>query len=1068
VQDTPQPKREYNVVHLEPRSLDDFVDAFERDFQSGAGRALKDYLPDRSDALYLPVLREIVRIDLEHGWESNRPRALDDYRTDFPELFSDAQSLQEVAFEEYRLRRRAGQSPSPEEYSRRYGVRTDGWPIPAEAPHEQFASVRVETAARSYRDFRFEAAELASVRIEEWRPPAEAGSEVGRLFRDLHAADERLAGRVADGLAGMPSAGEEFAGFRLVAELGRGAFGRVFLARQAALAGRPVALKLAPDVGGESQTLAQLQHTHIVPVYSVHRQGAVQAVCMPYCGAVTVADVTRRLRSSAELPTDGLALLAVLPEKERPAGVDTPSGPAPAVRAALAALDYPSAVLWLGGRVAEGLAHAHERGIQHRDVKPANLLLTDEGLPMLLDFNVAEDVKGGGAAAAMLGGTMPYMAPEHLAAFKGNGAGVDARADVYSLGIVLFELLTGRFPFPPSRLLDDSPGAMERLLQTMLRERSGPPPCPRKFNPTVSPATAAVVRHCLEPDPARRYQSARALSEDIERQLRHEPLLHASEPSLRERGKKWVRRHPKFGLWLSLAAVVLLTGLAAGSVWRALDLHRRAEELHLAEVAGQAAGKFGPLFREAQFQLLATAATPQERNQGEAAAREALDLFAVLEDDDWQERPLMTALPPAERARVRGEQGELLLLLAGHVSDKEEAARYNRLAEHCYDPEDTPALVWEQRGDDEQARATPVRNVRDRYLKARQLLLRKKYTEARRLLLEAVKEAPESYAVQFLLAISHEGLGNEPAACRCYSACIALMPDFYGPYVARAYSFARQHNYVEAEADLNRAIALDPDRPETYFERARARERLKGKDGKPRYAEAIADLKTAQEKGLPYTRVYFFRSRLSRLKGDRDAAKADFETGLKLTPTDAVSWDARGYARMNSDPKGALADFDEALKLDPINQNALMNKASTLAEVLDRQDEARTVLERALSAYPEYVPALAGQAVVLARLKKRDQALDLIDKALARSADGLTTYQAACVYALTSRVEPDDAATALYYLREALDLRFGMQHIDTDKDLAPVRNHPGFDKLSRLAALLRERQTPPRIRPRRN
>lgn len=1052
------------MVHLELQSLDGFVEAFERDCQSGTSRALKEYLPARGDALYLPVLRELVRIDLEHGWESNRPRALEDYRTDFPELFEDAQGLQEVAFEEYRLRRQAGQTPRPEEYSHRYGVRTDGWPRSAEDPDAGYASVRVETAARSYRNYllnRQGEADLASVQIDEWRPPASAGSEVARLFRDLHAADEQLASRVAEGLAVLPKAGEEFASFRLVAELGRGAFGRVFLARQAALAGRAVALKIAPDVGGESQTLARLQHTHIVPIYSVHRHGALQAVCMPYSGSVTIADVTRRLRSRKSLPTEGLALMAALSEKERPPGVDTSQGPAPAVREVLARLEYPSAVLWLGGRVAEGLAHAHERGVQHRDVKPANLLLTDEGVPMLLDFNVAEDATRGGAAAAMLGGTMPYMAPEHLSAFRSQGSGVDARGDVYSLGIVLYELLTGRFPFPPARLAEESPEAMDRLLQTMLLERSGPPPCPRKYNPSVSPATAAIIRRCLEPDPAHRYPSAKALAEDIERHLRYEPLLHAGEPSLVERGRKWVRRHPKLGIRLSVVAAILLAALAAGSAWRAAAFRQ-------AGLARDTVDRFGRLFRQAQFLLLVPSATKEERAQGKSAAREALDLFDALIDDDWQGRPLMTALPSIERERVRGELGELLLLLAGHSSDRSEAESYNRRAELCYGPDAAPALLWEQRGDEERAGSEQADNVRNRYLKARGLILRdKRYAEARRLLLRAVRDEPENYAVQLLLGIAHEGTGNEAAACRCYSACVALAPDFYGPYLARAESYYRQGNYIEAEADLDRIIALVPDRPQTYFERARVRRWLKGKDGKPRYADAVADLTTARDKGLPDTRLYFFQAQLRRLMGDPDGAKADLETGLKLTPSDAVSWDARGYAQMETAPEKALADFDQALKLDPANQNALMNKASVLAEVLDRQDAARTVLERALSLYPEYVPALAGQAVVLARLKKREQALDLMEKALAGPRDGLTTYQAACVYALTSRVEPNDATTALYHLREALDLRFGMQHIDNDKDLAPIRSQPGFAKLSRLAALLRERQAPPRVRPRR-
>src|SRR5207247_3990759 len=121
----------------------------------------------------------------------------------------------------------------------------------------------------------------------------------------------------------------------------------------------------------------------------------------------------------------------------------------PATLKRLEGFTYVEAVVWLGCCLADGLAHAHERGILHRDLKPANVLLTDDGQPMLLDFNLSEDVKlRGSVAAARMGGTLPYMAPEQLQAFQDQRrVSFDGRSDIYALGVLLFELLTGRHPF---------------------------------------------------------------------------------------------------------------------------------------------------------------------------------------------------------------------------------------------------------------------------------------------------------------------------------------------------------------------------------------------------------------------------------------------------------------------------------------------------------------------------------------------------------------------------------------------------------------------------------------------
>src|SRR5262249_42786445 len=135
-------------------------------------------------------------------------------------------------------------------------------------------------------------------------------------------------------LGAMPEAGTDFLGFHLIAELGRGAFGKVFLARQGELADRPVALKISSDIRGESRTLAQLQHTNIVPIYSVHHASPFHAVCMPFLGTVTLADVLRGLRDQANLPATARALMDTVnrcKSTTRPGEDPNASGPRSAV-----------------------------------------------------------------------------------------------------------------------------------------------------------------------------------------------------------------------------------------------------------------------------------------------------------------------------------------------------------------------------------------------------------------------------------------------------------------------------------------------------------------------------------------------------------------------------------------------------------------------------------------------------------------------------------------------------------------------------------------------------------------
>jgi eukaryotic-like serine/threonine-protein kinase len=1058
------------------------VESFEAALAEGGVAHLADFAPTPDHPEQMEILCELVRVDLEHGWERGRPRRLEEYRELFPSLFQDPRLVYEMAYEEYRLRLQAGEAPTPVEYLRRFEIEVRSWPSSTAFPSGPKQRESVD-------------------------PPFGAGrvpSAEAELPRTLDRADPYAAERLSEALAGMPRSGSNFLGFHLRQELGRGAFGRVFLASQGDLADRPVALKVAADIGGESRALARLQHTNIVPIYSVHRRGALQAVCMPYLGATTLADTLACLKSQATLPRSGDGLLSSIrsgeaastpgqeatevgPERqaEAPLREEGPGGSGPGEIPRVAALSreverlrglaYVPAVLWIASRVADGLAHAHDRGILHRDLKPANILFADDGEPVLLDFNLAVDTRTGvGAAVAMVGGTLPYMAPEHLIAFRDGESALDARSDVYALGVILFELLTGSHPFPIRS------GAVDDVVQGMIADRFGPIPDAREANPMISPAAASIVRHCLEPDPARRYGSARELQEDLRRQIENLPLRHAPEPSLRERVEKWARRHPRLtsATSVGLLSLCLLIGVLAGFVVRqgrvrvleAEDSFRR-----LSEDVGQVSALLG-----------SRNADPRQIEEGTGLCREALGRFRVLENPTWPSSPPASLLPIAERGRLKRDVGEVLWYWARAVGWQVEssvdrsrradlakfALRLNSAAESTYDRDGPPKAWWLQRADlarlagqEDEARrlrsrgeTVQVGGPRGRLLLLSDGISRAPRGEVLSFIRESSETDPQNFSNWLKLGSLYVQTGKDShqnsyldEAEHCYGVAASLRPSFYLTYYYRGLLGLDRGDFSRARDDFDRVLALRPDLVAALINRALAKLGLKDFHG------SIDDLSRALESRDAPTQALFLRARARSARGDTEGAARDRAEGLRRPPTDAVSWVVRGLAKLPNDPEGALSDFDSALTIQPDFDAALQNKASVLSENLGRNEEAVKALDIALEHHPGSAKALAGRGVLLARLGRRDAALRDARAVLALDSAPLTIYQVACIFALTSRTEPADCAEALRLVADAVRKDGSWLEIARkDPDLDPIRDRADFgDLLKALEVVVR-------------
>jgi serine/threonine protein kinase/Tfp pilus assembly protein PilF len=307
-----------------------------------------------------------------------------------------------------------------------------------------------------------------------------------------------------------------FGDYELLEEIGRGAQGVVFRARQRSL-NRTVALKV---IGlGQWATEAHLKR---------FRREAEAAASLDHSGIVPIYEVGERDRSCyfSMKFVEGGQLDAVAKREPMP------------IRRAVELI----------AKVARTVHYAHEHRILHRDIKPGNILLDGKGEPHLTDFGLARLVETESTVTRTLEvlGTPSYMAPEQAV---GNNAALTPATDVYGLGAVLYQLLTGHPPF--------AGGTTFETIRLLLGTEPRPP---RLWNPKVDRDVSTICLKCLEKDPKRRYSSALALAEDLERWLKHEPI-RARRTGIFTRGRKWVRRNPTSAL---LAASLVALAAAAG------------------------------------------------------------------------------------------------------------------------------------------------------------------------------------------------------------------------------------------------------------------------------------------------------------------------------------------------------------------------------------------------------------------------------------------------------------------------------------------------------------------------
>ena len=1002
--------------------LEDLIEEFESRWNPESRESIQQIVSDHGLTNDSEAITELIRIDIEFRYKHGIDLQLDEYFDRFPIVAREPEAVNDVAFEDFRSRAASGLVTKLDRYASLPGVSEQSWFIELKESPE-FATTRIHDNGET----------------DHLRPAEETVSEL------------RL----------------ESAGFRVIQQIGHGKFSRVYLAQQRALSNRYVVLKVVHEALTEPENMAMLLHTNIVPIYSFHEIDLCSVICMPYAGCITLENFIGE--ETGEKSRTGQSLVdtvrgtldsTVISDKE----TKKPSEIAPLINGSadllplerLNSLNTSELGTWIFARLAAALAHSHARGVLHGDLKPANVLIRNDGEPALMDFNLSHQPD---QVRKHIGGTVPYMSPETLRAmlnprrltsnFLPKNEHPDERADIYSLGVMLFQFVTGRhaFPLPPSSADAD----LERAIQN--RERS----LDWRESDSVSPGLRAIIDHAIEVNPSDRYQTAEALQQDLDCERKGLSLVNTKEPYT-SRFRKWVSRHPNLTSGFSVGALLLSCLIPVAVI--AVTLRAKNASLS-ATLAFQQ-------FEAESNDYLSSIAVDPNRASSENIDKgmEVLLKHGVLEKtnqhlllDTPNEEPRNAASTSLLRHVVQVARLEVERLRALNTNQplgETELARLDELMEAVNQlPQSKPsrAITYlrssrmgfidksAQRKLAKKAVVIEANSDTEEYLEAVRLLSLHKFKEAQEILTGlADRDCIPAKLRWTSLGRSQYGETRYEDAKISFTQSIERAPRSAQLYVYRGQCYLQLKHLQFAEQDFSRAIELEPGNKTALSHRGKTYLQLNQVEKAEDDFSRILDIDPQNAFAL------LMRSEVYRRLGKPDLAEADCELALNVETDDPSSLMFRKHVRLKRDDvQGALSDLRKANQLRPGTPKIL----TELAVVYAREGDLETSLSyynQAVEANPLNENARIDRAIVLAKLGRYIDALTDLDSATKGPNSGRTLYNAACVCSLLPK---EHHLRGLRYLASAIRAGYEANNLREDSDLDALRSLQGFQAISR-------------------